>query len=200
MLQRLLNKENRSSYCLGNTAGKQCIAVSAFYDNIREDLKKIIIRIDNSMITNEMNAPSLANISSQEETAQQIASPSNTDEFERLKLDLEGAQKECKALNEQLDRVTLDFQDACRELDLYKHEPCETALKHTRDVRLTKSRSYTELGRATIDLDEHLRFTTCLPAKFPLSFLFVPLKYLNEDASGSRCLERGHQIQSTKNI
>lgn len=85
-------------------------------------------------------------------------SSSSITELEQLKRALKRSQEECEGLSEQLDRITHDFQDACRELDLYKHEPCESVLKYSHDIRLPRSRSFVEIGRATIDLDEHLRY------------------------------------------
>lgn len=87
-------------------------------------------------------------------TKQNISSSTIT-EIENLKTSLKKSEKEREALAEQLDRVTLNFQDACRELNLYKYE---NIWKYSHDTRLSKSRSYTEIGRATIDLNEHLRY------------------------------------------
>lgn len=83
---------------------------------------------------------------------------SNITEIEYLKTALKKSHEEQEALAEQLDRVTLNFQDACRELDLYKHEPREDALKYSHNIRLPRSRSFIEVGRATVDLDEYLRY------------------------------------------
>lgn len=69
------------------------------------------------------------------------------------------SQKKHEALAEELDRVTLNFQDACRELNLYKQELREDVSKYSHDTRLSRSRSFAEIGRATIDLDEHLRYS-----------------------------------------
>uniref|UniRef100_A0A915PI13 Uncharacterized protein n=1 Tax=Setaria digitata TaxID=48799 RepID=A0A915PI13_9BILA len=89
---------------------------------------------------------------------EQNPSSSRITELEQLKIALKKSKEQQKALKEQLDRVTLDFQDACRELDLYKHEPRDDALKYSRDIRLPRSRSFDEIGRATVDLDEYLRW------------------------------------------
>ncbi|VDO48007.1 unnamed protein product, partial [Onchocerca flexuosa] len=86
------------------------------------------------------------------------SSSSSLTKLENLKIALKKSYEEQKALAEQLDRVTLNFQDACRELDLYKHELREDALKCSCNIRLPRSRSFTEIGRATVNLDEYLRW------------------------------------------
>lgn len=67
------------------------------------------------------------------------------------------SQEEREALSEQLDRLTTDFRDACRELDLYKHEPRQEALQYSQNARLPRSRSV-EIGRGHVDIEDHLRF------------------------------------------
>ncbi|CAG9531876.1 unnamed protein product [Cercopithifilaria johnstoni] len=124
---------------------------------VQEDLENVIIQIDNSVITNknennhQKKSPSLSII------RQNIPSSSIT-ELEHLKIALKNSHEEQKVLAEQLDRVTLDFQDACRELNLYKHELREDALKYSHNIRLPRTRSFAEIGRATIDLDEHMKW------------------------------------------
>ncbi|VBB33710.1 unnamed protein product, partial [Acanthocheilonema viteae] len=118
---------------------------------VQEDLETVIMQIDGS-IKDENSKNSHRSESPSHSVMRQNVSSSNAVELEDLKTTLKKSQKEYEALAEQLDQVTLNFQDACRELNLYKHELREDALKYSHDIRLPRSRSLAEIGHATVNL------------------------------------------------
>ncbi|VDK86866.1 unnamed protein product [Litomosoides sigmodontis] len=126
---------------------------------VQEYLENVITQIDNSVIANNGESNDHLSKSSTSHAAKHAISSSGKAELEYLKSALKKSRREHEALAEQLDRVTLNFQDACRELNLYKQELREDVSKHSHDTRLPRSRSFAEIGRATVDLAEHLRWT-----------------------------------------
>uniref|UniRef100_A0A8R1XVH1 Uncharacterized protein n=1 Tax=Onchocerca volvulus TaxID=6282 RepID=A0A8R1XVH1_ONCVO len=125
---------------------------------VQEDLENVIEQIDNSANTNKIEDYNRRSKSPSLSPRERNSSSSNIAKLEDLRIALKKSYEEQKALADQLDQVTLNFQDACRELDLYKHELREDALKYSYNIRLPRSRSFTEIGRATVNLDEYLRW------------------------------------------
>ncbi|KAM3729129.1 Protein quick-to-court [Dirofilaria immitis] len=153
------NNDNTSSYKLSSVNEYSSnFDLTADLMQMQEDLENVIIQIDNSAIKNKIDEHSHPNNSTFLNLKEQTSLSSTATNLEHLKIALKKSREEQETLAEQLDRVTLNFQDACRELDLYKHELREDALKYSHDIRLPRSRSFIETGRATVDLDEYLRW------------------------------------------
>ncbi|MCP9257818.1 hypothetical protein DINM_001068 [Dirofilaria immitis] len=153
------NNDNISSYKLSSVNEYSSnFDLTADLMQMQEDLENVIIQIDNSAIKNKIDEHSHPNNSTFLNLKEQTSLSSTATNLEHLKIALKKSREEQETLAEQLDRVTLNFQDACRELDLYKHELREDALKYSHDIRLPRSRSFIETGRATVDLDEYLRW------------------------------------------
>uniref|UniRef100_A0A0R3RZN6 Uncharacterized protein n=1 Tax=Elaeophora elaphi TaxID=1147741 RepID=A0A0R3RZN6_9BILA len=156
---------------------------------VQEDLENVIIQIDNSATTNKDENNGDMNKSASLSVPKRSISSSNITELEQLKTALKKSEEEHEALAEQLDRVTLNFHDACRELNLYKYELRDDALKYSHDTRLPRSRSVIEVGRATVDLDEYLRW------KEKAGTMFRELNRIRKEYRACDCERRELRMQ-----
>ncbi|KHN80514.1 hypothetical protein Tcan_15350 [Toxocara canis] len=132
--------------------------LAADLNQVRADLENILVQIDNAASGHERDATVSSEEVDSSSTKSESARCSESRDIEPLRRALKRSRAEREALKEQLDRVTFQLQDACRELDLYKHEPREELIKQSHNPHVPRSRSFVEIGRATIDLDEHLRW------------------------------------------
>uniref|UniRef100_A0A915C0P5 GRIP domain-containing protein n=3 Tax=Parascaris univalens TaxID=6257 RepID=A0A915C0P5_PARUN len=153
-----VNSHNGKSPSMRSELSPSLGDLAADLNQVRTDLQNILIQIDNAADgaqRESTHSSDEADVASSK--AESVRSP-EPHETEPLRRALKRSRAEREALKEQLDRVTLQLQDACRELDLYKREPRDDVIKQSHNPHLPRSRSFVEIGRATVDLDEYLRW------------------------------------------
>ncbi|KAK6111931.1 hypothetical protein QQG55_45635 [Brugia pahangi] len=152
------NSSNKSSLLAVNE-NLPTFDLAADLMQVQEDLENVIIQIDKSGIMNEIKNNNCLNKSTSLSLTKRNSLTSDfTDDVNELKSALKRLHDEYDTIVEQLNRVTLNFQEACRELNLYKHELSHNAFIYSNDKRLPRSRSFVETGRATVDLNEYIRW------------------------------------------